>query len=81
MAWCEALYRAKSVGTTYKLALTILSEEFKTEYTGDDIVLSTEKTGMSKKVRIRAARELEKLGLIKLRRKRNGQAFRISIII
>jgi hypothetical protein len=79
-SWREALRGAKSAGTTYELALTILEEEFKCEYTGDEIVLSAEMTRMPRDTRRKAAEELVELGLIKLHRDRANQAYRVSTI-
>jgi hypothetical protein len=73
--WIEALKQAKNI-STYRLALVILAESFQRERIGGEIVLSLEMTGMSGTVRRRAAKELERLGLIQL--KRNGkQALRV----
>jgi hypothetical protein len=81
-SWIEALRRAKSAGTTYELALTILSENFKREYGGgSEVALSRGTTKMSRRVRRRATKELVKLGLIKLHRESGNQAFRVTIII
>jgi hypothetical protein len=81
LAWYEALRRARCGGATYELAVTILFEAFKREHIGGEIVLSAEMTRMPKNTRIRAAKELMKLGLIKLRQTGNGRAYRISIIL
>ena len=77
--WIETLQRSRRV-STYRLAHTILIEAFKQEHMGREVVLSTETTGMARNVRIRAADELVKLGLIKVRRNGN-QALRVTHII
>jgi hypothetical protein len=81
LTWREALRRAKCAGSTYDLALTILFEAFKREHVGDEIVLSAKLTGMPRDTRRRAARELVKLGLIKLRQTGDGRAHRVGIYI
>jgi hypothetical protein len=81
LSWREALRQAKSAGTTYDLALAILSEEFKQKRVGREIVLSAEVTRMPRHIRRRATKELVKLGLIELYREGGNQAYRVSIII
>lgn len=54
-----------------QLALVILQEDFKCEYCGGEIVLSTRVTGMPRATRAAAVQDLITLGLIKV--KRNGQ--------
>jgi hypothetical protein len=80
-AWREVLHRAKCAGTVYDLALTILFEAFKRECVDGEIVLSAELTRMPRSTRRKAARELVKLGLIKLRLTGGNQAYRVSKII
>jgi hypothetical protein len=77
--WIEQLQKSNSPGT-FKLALRILKEAFKCSYVGGEIVLSTEATGLSRKVRCRAVRELVKLGLIKIEQNGN-QAVRVISIL
>ena len=67
--WIEQLERSTSPGT-FKLAHRILKEDFKRQFVGGEIVLSTEATGLSRKVRSRAVKELVGLGLIEI--KQNG---------
>jgi hypothetical protein len=75
--WVVALRKAKRI-STYQLALTILFEDFKRKQIGGNIVLSTQMTGMRRQTRVRAAKELAKLGLITIRQ--NGkEAYRVSI--
>jgi hypothetical protein len=77
--WAEALRRSKSANT-YHLALAILFEAFRRKHVGGEIVLSTVLTRMQRCTKMRAARELARLGLIQI--EQNGQkAFRVSIII
>jgi hypothetical protein len=64
--WITGLARTRSAAT-YRLAHVILVEAFKRKHVGGKIVLSTKVTGMSRATRIRAALELEELGLIKIR--------------
>ena len=81
VVWREVLHQAGSVGSTYDLALSILFEAFKREYVGGEIVLSAEMTRMTRSSRLqRAMRELVKLGLIKIHRQSDGQAYRVSLL-
>src|SRR6516162_1632228 len=75
LAWRKALREAKSAGTTYDLALAILSEAFKREHVGGEIVLSTKITGMPRSTRRKAMKELVKLGLVKLYPEGKGKAY------
>ena len=77
--WIERLERSNNPGT-FKLAHRILKEVFKRRYVGGDIVLSTEVTGLSRKVRCRAVKELVRLGLIEIEQNGN-QAVRVKSII
>jgi hypothetical protein len=77
--WMERLERSKSPGT-FKLAHRILKEDFKRQYVGGEIILSTAATGLSRKVRSRAVTELVELGLIEIQRNGN-QAVRVTNII
>ncbi len=79
LRWVEALQRSKSV-STYQLALAIIVEAFKREHVGGEIVLASTVTGMPKNTRIRAAKEMVELGMIKLYRQKDGQAHRVSIL-
>ena len=77
--WIERLERSNSPGT-FKLAHCILKEDFKRQFGGGEIVLSTEATGLSRKVRSEAVKELVELGLIEI--KQNGnQATRVTNIL
>jgi hypothetical protein len=77
--WIERLERSKSPGT-FKLAHRILKQAFKRDYVGGEIVLSTEATGLSRKVRYKAAKELVGLGLIEIQQNGN-QAVRVTDIL
>jgi hypothetical protein len=77
--WIERLERSKSPGT-FKLAHRILREAFKREYVGGEIVLTTEATGLSRKVRSKAIKELVRLGLIEIEQKGN-QAIRVTKVL
>jgi hypothetical protein len=79
-SWRETLRQANSAGTTYELALTILSEAFKRKHVGGCIVLSAAMTGMPRNTRRKAAKELARLGLIKLDRTVGNQAYRVSLL-
>jgi hypothetical protein len=76
--WVEALRQSKNAGA-YQLALAILLEAFQRELIGGEIVLSSEMTAMSGTIRRRAAKELERLGLIQLER-RGKQALRVILL-
>ena len=77
--WIERLERSNNPGA-FKLAHRILKEKFKRDYVGGDIVLSSEATGLSRKVRSKAVKELVQLGLIKTEQNGN-QAVRVTDII
>jgi hypothetical protein len=79
-AWREALRQANSNGATYDLALTVLFEAYKCERFDGYVTLSAQTTGMPKNTRRRAAKELVKLGLIKLHRTSGNQAYRVSLL-
>jgi hypothetical protein len=63
--WVTSLRRTKSA-KTYELALIILWQDFKCQHVGGEIILSTEVTDMERHTKLRAAKELEDLGLIKI---------------
>jgi hypothetical protein len=77
--WIEQLQNSNSPGT-FKLALRILKEAFKRSYVGGEIVLSSGTTGLSRKVRFKAVKELVKLGLIEIEQNGN-QAVRVVSIL
>jgi hypothetical protein len=79
LTWVEALRKSK-IPVAYQLAHAILFEAFKREQVGGEIILSAEVTKMPRNSRRRAAKELVKLGLIRLHRKK-GKAYRVSLII
>jgi hypothetical protein len=74
--WIEVLRRTKSASTK-QLAMEILSEVFKREQIGGEIVLSATVTKLLHSTRMRAAKELVELGLIKTEQK-GRQAMRVS---
>jgi hypothetical protein len=76
VAWCAALEQTQN-SSAYRLALRILREEFRRKHTGGEIVLSAATTGMHHTTRNRAARELERLGLIELEGE-GKQALRVA---
>jgi hypothetical protein len=76
--WIERLERSCSPGT-FKLAHRILKEAFKRDQVGGEIVLSTQATGLSRKVRCKATKELIELGLIEIEQNGN-QAVRVTNI-
>jgi hypothetical protein len=76
--WVEALWQSRSVNT-YQLALAILFEAYKRKHIGGDIVLSSALVKMPRNTRMRAARELVRLGLIQI--KQDGkQASRVLVL-
>jgi hypothetical protein len=77
--WIERLERSNNPGT-FKLAHRILQQQFKCRYVGREIVLSTEATGLSRKVRYTAVKELVDLGLIVIEQNGN-KAVRVTDII
>ena len=77
--WIERLGRSNNPGT-FKLAHCILKEAFKRHYADGEIVLSTEATGLSRKVRSRAVKELIGLGLIEIEQTGN-QAVRVTNLL
>jgi hypothetical protein len=77
--WIERLERSNNPGT-FKLAHHILKDAFKRQYVGGEIVLSTEATGLSRKVRFKAVKELVGLGLIQTKQSGN-QAVRVTNLL
>lgn len=77
--WMQRLERSNNPGT-FKLAHRILKEAFKRQYVGGEIVLSTEATGLSRKVRSKAVKELVGLGLIEIEQSGN-QAVRVTNLL
>ena len=74
--WIDRLQGSNNPGT-FKLAHHILKEEFKRQLVGGEIVLSTEATRLSRKVRSRAVKELVRLGLIEIEQNGN-RAVRVT---
>jgi hypothetical protein len=77
--WIEQLQTSNNPGT-FKLAHRILKEAFVRQYVRGDLVLSTETTRLSRKVRCKAVKELVKLELIKIEQHGNQATRVISII-
>jgi hypothetical protein len=70
LSWLPRLHQSRRT-ETYKLAHIILVEAIKCQYWGGEITLSTEVTGMTRSTKLRAARELARLGLVKIIRDGN----------
>jgi hypothetical protein len=68
--WIARLEQSNSV-STYKLAHRILSEAFKRDHVGGEIVLSGKVTGLPCSTTARAAGELAMLGLIQIQQSGN----------
>jgi hypothetical protein len=77
--WIAALSQTKSV-STYRMALVILDKEFERQYTGGEIILSTQVTQMPATTRQRAAQELVSLGLIRLETPNGKRAPRVLAV-
>jgi hypothetical protein len=78
--WIEKLSQTRSVNTIH-LAHLILIETYErkhTRYNTDEITLSTAFTGMNRETKRRAARELEKLGLVQITHDGN-EALRVRL--
>ena len=54
--WIEQLHKSNNPGA-FKLAHCILKEDFKRQYVGGEIVLSTKTTRLCRKVRSKAVKE------------------------
>jgi hypothetical protein len=78
-SWMQRLERSNSPGT-FKLAHCVLREAFKRQHVGGEIILSTEVTGLSRKVRSKAVKELVELGLIEINQEGN-QAVRVMNVL
>jgi len=74
--WIRQLEQSQHVGT-YKLALRILREAYKQQYTSGEVVLSAEVTGLPGTTRWAAIKELVALNLIQIRQDGN-QATRVT---
>jgi hypothetical protein len=77
--WIEQLCKSNNPGS-FKLAHHILRESVKRSFVGGEIVLSTEVTGLSRKVRCKAVKELVNLRLIEIAQDGNQATRVISII-
>jgi hypothetical protein len=74
MRWVTALADADAGGNTYRLALAVLAETFKCEQLGGDVVLSSMVTGMHRNSKGVAAKELQRLGLVRIENRRAKQS-------
>ena len=74
--WIRQLEQSQHMGT-YKLALRILREAYRQQYTGGEVVLSTEVTGLPGTTRWSASKELVALNLIEIQQDGN-QATRVT---
>jgi hypothetical protein len=72
--WITALEDAKATRSTYRLALRLLAEAYKCSQVGGDVVLSSRVTGLERNNKARAARELQRLGLIRIEPQRVKQS-------
>jgi hypothetical protein len=77
--WVKQLSRANNP-STFKLAYYILGRAHECKYCGGEIILSTEATRIPRATRVRAVRELVKLGLIEIQYS-GRQAVRVTNII
>ena len=77
-SWDEAL--RGSSGAAHDLAYAIIAEAFKRAYVGGEVKLSAV-THMQKATRAKAARELVKLGLIRLHRENDGQSYKVTLTL
>ena len=79
--WSDQLKQTRS-WVTYRLALEILRQDFRRKkYPDEEIILSAERTGISNgDARRRAARDLERLGLIEVTQ-RHKAAARVTRLI
>jgi hypothetical protein len=77
--WIRQLERSQRVGT-YKLALRILREAYKQQYTGGEVVLSAEVTGLPGTTRWSATKELVALNLIQIQQDGN-RATRVTKLL
>jgi hypothetical protein len=77
--WIRQLEQSQHVGT-YKLALCILREAYRRQYTGGEVVLSTEVTRLPGTTRWSAIKELVALKLIEIQQDGN-QATRVTKLL
>jgi hypothetical protein len=81
MGWITALEGANADSSAYKLALRLLAEAFKCSQVGGDVVLSSQVTGMPRSSKSRAARELQRLGLIRTERQKVKQSLLVRVLV
>jgi hypothetical protein len=81
MRWIMALEGANADSSAYKLALRLLAEAFKCSQVGGDVVLSSQVTGMPRSSKSRAAKELQRLGLIRTERQKVKQSSLVHVLV
>ena len=81
MRWIVALEGANADSSAYKLALRLLAEAFKCSQVGGDVVLSSNVTGMPRSSKSRAAKELQRLGLIRTERLKVKQSLLVHVLV
>ena len=77
--WIRQLEQSQHLGT-YKLALRILREAYKQQYTSGEVVLSAEVTGLPGTTRWAAVKELVALNLIQIQQDGN-RATRVTKLL
>jgi hypothetical protein len=80
MRWVEALRLARSDGGACRLAHAILVEAFKRKHLGGEVRLSAAVTDLPRSSRRRAAKELQKLGLIQIEHQRDGRCPSVHVL-
>lgn len=81
MRWIVALESANADSSAYKLALRLLAEAFKCSQVGGDVALSSKVTGMPRSSKSRAAKELQRLGLIRTERQKVKQSLLVHVLV
>jgi hypothetical protein len=81
MRWIMALEGANADSSAYKLALRLLAEAFKCSQVGGDVVLSSQVTGIPRSSKSRAAKELQRLGLIRTERQKVKQSLLVNVLV
>lgn len=79
--WITALEDAKADRSTYRLALRLLAEAYKCSQVGGGVVLSSKVTGLERNNKARAAKELQRLGLIRIEPQRVKQSPIILVLV
>ena len=81
MGWIAALEGANAYSSAYKLALRLLAEAFKCSQVGGDVVLSSKVAGMPRSSKSRAAKKLQRFGLIRLERLKVKQSLLVHVLV